>query len=152
MQLILLEKIRKLGTVGDKVTVKRGYGRNYLIPTGKAIYATPAKIAEFESRRSELEKNANDRLSAAKVRAEKLEKTVITIRAKAADEGKLFGSIGTREISKAFAEAGYQIEKSEISLPEGVIRRTGEYAINLQLHSDVIAVVKINIIAEESAE
>lgn len=152
MQVILLEKIRKLGAVGDQVKVKRGFGRNYLIPTGKAVYATPKKLAEFESRRAELEQAAAQVLVEAQKRGERLEQLAVVIAAKAAEEGKLFGSIGTREIAKAFADAGETVTKSEISLPEGAIRRTGEHPISLQLHSDVVVTVKVKVVAEETAQ
>ena len=149
MEVILLEKVRNLGSVGDKVIVKPGFARNFLVPKGKAVRATSANVAKFEARRSELEKVAADSLQAAKARAEKLNEFVLTIKAKAAEEGKLFGSISTRELVKAFAQAGQEIAKSEILMPEGAIRRTGEYAINLQLHSDVVVAVKVNVLPEE---
>lgn len=150
MQVILLEKVRKLGTVGDQVSVKPGYGRNYLIPQGKAVYANEVNIAKFEARRAELEAAAADKLAKAKARAEKFQDLKIVIKAKAADEGKLFGSIGIREIVKGLADAGHQVEKSEILLTEGVIRKTGDYPVVVQLHSDVNVTVTVSIVPEEA--
>jgi large subunit ribosomal protein L9 len=151
MQVILLEKIRNLGTVGDKVSVKAGYSRNYLVPRGKAVSATPTNIAKFEARRVELEKAAAEVLAAAQARASKMADLTITMRAKAGDEGKLFGSIGVREIIKAIREAGHDVEKSEIELPEGAIRKLGEYPIKLHLRGEVGVTVKLNVLPEEAA-
>ncbi|RDE25035.1 50S ribosomal protein L9 [Motiliproteus coralliicola] len=148
MEVILLEKVGKLGGLGDKVNVKAGYGRNYLVPYGKAVPATKSNIESFEARRAELEKAAAEKLAAAEARAEKLNELELTIVAKAGDEGKLFGSIGTRDIADAIAAAGGDADKSEVRLPEGVLRSTGEYEIDVQLHSDVTAVVKLNVTAE----
>lgn len=150
MQVILLEKIRNLGGVGDQVKVKPGFGRNFLIPQGKAVSATAANVAKFEVRRTELEKLAAETLAAAQKRAEKLADFVLIIRAKAAEEGKLFGSISSREIIKALAEAGHTVEKSEILLPEGAFRKTGEYPLELQLHSDISIKIKLQILPEEA--
>lgn len=152
MQVILLEKVRKLGTVGDQVSVKPGYGRNYLIPQGKAVYANEVNIAKFEARRAELEAAAADKLAKAKARAEKFQDLKIVIKAKAADEGKLFGSIGIREIVKGLADAGHQVEKSEILLTEGVIRKTGDYPVVVQLHSDVNVTVTVSVVPEAETE
>lgn len=149
MQVILLEKVRNLGSVGDKVNVKPGFGRNFLIPNGKAVFATEANIAKFEARRAELEAAAAEKLGQAKARAEKFQDMKIVIQARAAEEGKLFGSIGIREIAKALADKGQKVEKSEIVLSEGTIRKTGEYPITLQLHSDVAVTVIVNIVPEE---
>lgn len=150
MQVILLEKVRNLGSVGDKVNVKPGFGRNFLIPNGKAVFATEANIAKFEARRAELEAAAAEKLGQAKARAEKFQDMKIVIQARAAEEGKLFGSIGIREIAKALADKGQKVEKSEIILSEGAIRKTGEYPITLQLHSDVAVTVIVNIVPEET--
>lgn len=149
MEIILLERIRNLGALGDKVNVKPGYGRNYLVPKGKAIYATANNIAKFEARRSELEKVEAQHLKEAQDKKQALEDLgVITIHSKAGDEGKLFGSIGTRDIADAITAAGMHIEKSEIDLPNGVIRQIGDYDIVIELHSDVTATVKLSITTE----
>ncbi len=149
MEVILLEKIRNFGSLGDRVKVKPGFGRNYLVPKGKAVYATPDNITKFEARRAELEKVAAQAVKAAEARKQKLaELQVITIAAKAGDEGKLFGSIGTRDIAAAIVKAGVEISKSEIHLPMGVLRQIGEYEIELELHSDVDTIVKINVVPE----
>jgi len=149
MEVILLEKVANLGNLGDKVTIKSGFGRNYLIPQGKATAATAVKIAEFETRRAELEKVAAEKLAAAQARATALEKLEIIITHKAGDEGKLFGSVGTQNIADAITEAGSAVAKHEIRLPDGVIRHTGEYSIDVQLHSDVVATLSINVIVEK---
>lgn len=148
MEVILLEKVGRLGTVGDKVTVKSGFGRNFLLPQGKAITATATNIAEFEARRNELEATANDKLVSAKARAEQLVELVVTIKANAGDEGKLFGSIGARDIADAITSAGVKVAKSEVKLPEGTLRDTGEYDVDVQLHVDVIQPVKLVVEAE----
>ena len=148
MEVILLEKVGRLGTVGDKVSVKSGFGRNYLLPQGKAITATPANVADFEARRKELEANANDKFVSAKARAEQLAALIVTIKAKAGDEGKLFGSIGVRDIADAITAAGVKVAKSEVKLPKGTLRDLGEYDIDLQLHIDVIQAVKLVVEAE----
>lgn len=149
MEVILLEKIRNLGALGDKVNVKPGYGRNYLIPQEKAVYATPVNIKKFEARRAELEKNAAGQMEAALVRKQACEALgVISIPAKAGEEGKLFGSISTRDIAEAITKAGLTVAKSEIDLPMGPIRQMGEYEITLELHSDVSAIIKVNVVAE----
>ena len=149
MQVILLEKIGRLGNIGDQVEVKPGYGRNYLIPHGMAVPATKSNIADFEARRADLEKASADKLTAAQGRASAIEKIeLVTITANASDEGKLFGSIGTREIADAVIAAGEEVNKSEVLLPDGAIREVGEFDINLQLHTDVQAVIKVVIEAE----
>lgn len=149
MDVILLEKVGKLGTIGDKVTVKSGYGRNYLIPTGKAIFATPENIAEFEQRRTELEQAAVDRKAEADTRAAKLLGiSFVQIAANAGEEGKLFGSVGTRDIAEALTVAGVEVSKSEVKLPEGVIREVGEFEVDIQFHADVIQAVKVIVVAE----
>jgi large subunit ribosomal protein L9 len=149
MEVILLEKVRNLGALGEKVKVKPGYGRNYLIPQGIAIYATDHNIAEFEKKRATLEKRALEVLEEAQRRAEKLKELKISIPSKASEEGKLFGSIGTREIADAINAAGIEIEKREVSLPHGVIRYIGEYDVDLLLHSDLTVPIKVNIVVEE---
>lgn len=149
MEVILLEKVGNLGTVGDRVTIKAGFGRNYLLPQGKAIPATEANIAEFEARRAELEAAAADKRTAAEGRAKLLEELgSITIKANAGDEGKLFGSIGTRDIAEALTAAGIQVAKSEVKLPQGTLREVGEFDVDIQLYVDVTQVVKLVIEAE----
>ena len=149
MQVILLENIGRLGGIGDQVDVKAGYGRNYLIPLGKAIPATEANVAKFEERRAELEAAAADKLTAAQGRAKLIEELgTITIMANASDEGKLFGSVGTREIAEAITEAGQELNKSEVVLPEGTIREVGEFDVDIQLHVEVTQTVKLAIVAE----
>jgi large subunit ribosomal protein L9 len=148
MEVILLEKVDNLGSLGDKVNVKGGYGRNYLIPTGKATLATPANVARFEERRAELERLSGDALISAKARRDVLEGLQVTIAAKAGDEGRLFGSVGTTDIVPALAEAGHAIERHEVRLPEGAFRVIGEYEVNLHLHADVDATIRV-IVAPE---
>jgi large subunit ribosomal protein L9 len=148
MEVILLEKIANLGNLGDKVTIKTGYGRNYLIPQGKAVAATASKIAEFEARRAELEKAAAEKLLAAQSRAEALAKLNIVITHKAGDEGRLFGSVGTQTIAEAIVAAGAEIQKQEIRLPHGTIRHVGDYDVALHLHTDVNPTISVKIVAE----
>ena len=148
MEVILLEKIAKLGKLGDKVTVKNGYGRNFLLPFGKALPATEANLATFEARRAELESAANTQLSDAHKRAGEMAEIELTLTAKAGDEGKLFGSIGARDLAEAITSAGVAVAKSEIRLPEGPIRAVGEYDVSIQLHSDVATTIKVFIEAE----
>lgn len=148
MEVILLEKIGKLGSLGDKVTVKGGYGRNYLIPFGKAVPATASNLEAFEARRAELEAAAADKLSAAEARAEQLNEIELSIVAKAGDEGKLFGSIGTNDIAEAISAAGIEVAKSEVRLPEGALRHTGEFEVTIQLHPEVSAIVGIIVVGE----
>ena len=145
MEVILLEKIENLGTLGDRVKVKPGYGRNYLLPQGKAAPATPENIAEFEARRAELEKTAAEALAAAEARRDTLADMVITIVAKVGEEGKLFGSVGTSDIADAIKAAGVDVERNEIRLPSGALRQTGEYDVDLHLHTDVNVIVKLKI-------
>jgi large subunit ribosomal protein L9 len=148
MEVILLEKIANLGNLGDKVTIKPGYGRNYLVPQGKAVVATAKKIAEFEARRAELEKIAAEKLSAAQARANALSKLEVVITHKAGDEGKLFGSIGTHNIAEAITAAGVAIEKHEVRMPTGAIRQVGEYDIDINLHTDVVVTIPVKVAAE----
>ncbi|SDI02991.1 50S ribosomal protein L9 [Pseudomonas panipatensis] len=148
MEVILLEKIAKLGNLGDKLNVKGGYARNYLLPQGKATAATAANIAAFEERRAELEKAAAEKKASAEARAAQLGELIITIGAHAGDEGKLFGSIGTRDIAEAVSSVGYPLEKSEVRLPNGALRTVGEYDIEVQLHTDVEATLHVVVVAE----
>ncbi|MGR9106255.1 MAG: 50S ribosomal protein L9 [Gammaproteobacteria bacterium] len=148
MELILLEKIPNLGNLGDRVTVKPGYGRNFLLPQRKAVLATAEKLAEFERQRVELEQKAAEMLAEAEARRDKLIGIKVVIAQKAGDEGKLFGSVGTYDIAEAATRAGFPLEKHEVRLSEGVLRQTGDYAIDVQLHSDVIAQLSISIVAE----
>ena len=145
MELILLEKVLNLGDLGDKVKVKPGYGRNYLVPTGKAVPATKANLAEFEARRAELEKIALQKLSTAEERGTALEGFEITLTANASEEGKLYGSIGPREIADAVSKQGITIEKSEVIMGEGPIRYTGEHEVLVHLHADVETQIKVTI-------
>ncbi|SEK72239.1 large subunit ribosomal protein L9 [Atopomonas hussainii] len=147
MEVILLEKIANLGNLGDKVNVKSGFGRNFLLPQGKAVMANAANLEAFEARRAELEKAAADKLASAQARANELAELVVTITANAGDEGKLFGSIGTRDIADALTAAGIAVEKAEIRLPEGALRNTGEYDVAVHLHSDVDAAIKVVVVA-----
>ncbi|HBD22899.1 MAG: 50S ribosomal protein L9 [Pseudomonadales bacterium] len=148
MEVILLEKVGKLGSLGDQVNVKSGFGRNFLIPQGKAVPANKANKEAFEARRSELEAAAAEKLAAAQARAEAMNELTVTIVANAGDEGKLFGSIGTKDIADALAAAGQTVDKSEVKLPEGALRNIGTYAIALQLHSDVSVEVTVQVEAE----
>jgi large subunit ribosomal protein L9 len=149
MEVILLENIGNLGDLGDKVDVKAGFGRNYLIPKGKAVPATEDNVAQFEARRAELEAAAAEATSAAEARAEAINALgLISIAANAGEEGKLFGSIGTRDIAEAVSAAGCDIDKSEVRLPEGALRELGEYEITIQVHGDVSGMVAIAVIPE----
>lgn len=148
MEVILLEKVANLGNLGDKVTIKAGYGRNFLVPQGKAVPATADKIKEFEARRAELEKAAAEKLAAANARATALENVTVVITHKAGEEGKLFGSVGTQNIADAITEAGSKVEKHEVRMPDGVIRHLGTYDIDINLHSDVVKTMSIEIAAE----
>jgi large subunit ribosomal protein L9 len=149
MEVILLQSIDNLGGPGDKVSVKSGYGRNYLVPTGRAVLATAENLAEFEKRRAELEKQAAEVLAVAEARREKLEGLSITITSKAGDEGRLFGSIGTSDIANAVTAAGVELEKREVRLPDGPFHVTGEFEVQLHLHSDVDATLKLEIVPEQ---
>ncbi len=149
MEVILFEKIDRLGSIGDLVNVKSGFARNFLLPQGKAKVATDANKAEIESRRAELEKLAAETLGSAEKRREQIEALSIEITAKSGTEGKLFGSIGNMDIAKALTEAGVEVEKRDVRLPDGPLRQAGEYEITLHLHTDVDAVAKVTIIGEE---
>lgn len=149
MEVILLEKVINVGNLGDKVTVKPGYGRNFLIPQGKAVMATAENLKQFEERRAELEKAAAEALQQAQARAEKLaELGEVTIAANVGEEGKLFGSVGPADVADAVTAAGVEVEKAEVKMPEGPIRQTGEYELGLQLHTDVEQSIKVNVVAE----
>ncbi len=151
MEVILFEKIDRLGGIGDLVNVKAGFARNFLLPQGKAKMATEANKAEIESRRAEFEKLAAETLAAAEKRSKQIEVLEIKIAAKSGTEGKLFGSIGNIDIATALTEAGVEVEKREVRLPDGPIRQAGEYEVTLHLHSEVNAIVKVSIIGEEEA-
>ena len=148
MEVILLETIGKLGDLGDKVTVSSGYGRNFLIPKKKAVPATAANLEAFEEKRAELEKNAEAKLEDAKRRGEQVADLVLNLTAKAGEEGKLFGSITVRDIADACLSNGVGIEKSEIKLPDGPLRNTGEFEVGVQVHPDLIVKMKIIVSAE----
>ena len=149
MEVILLDKIAKLGGLGDKVTVKSGYARNYLLPKGKAVFASKANVEHFEARRADLEKQLAEVLAAAEAKAAKIvELAEVTIASTAGDEGKLFGSIGTKDIADAITAAGVEVAKAQIRMPLGTIRETGEFEIAIHLHNDVDTQIKVNVIAE----
>ncbi|MCU7843103.1 MAG: 50S ribosomal protein L9 [Candidatus Thiodiazotropha sp. (ex Monitilora ramsayi)] len=149
MEIILLQKVDNLGDLGEKVNVKSGYGRNFLIPSGKAVPATEANLKVFEARRAELEKEAAEKLAAAEARKAKLDGLEISISCKSGEEGRLFGSVGTADIAKAVGDASVEVEKKEVLLPNGPFRVTGEYEVTLHLHADVNAIVKLAIVPEE---
>ncbi|ANF70821.1 50S ribosomal protein L9 [[Haemophilus] ducreyi] len=149
MQVILLDKVAHLGAVGDQVTVKSGYARNFLIPQGKAVMATAANIAHFEARRAELEAKAAAVLSAAKERAAKIAAIgAVSVSATAGDDGRLFGSISAKDIADALVAAGIEVTKSEVRLGEGPLRTTGEHEVKVHLHAEVNAMVTVNVVAE----
>lgn len=148
MNVILLEKVGKLGNIGDNVAVKSGFGRNFLIPQGKAVPATANNVADFESRRSELEAVAAEKKGVAEARAAQLADISVVITAKAGDEGKLFGSLGTRDLANAITAAGVAVTKAEVKLPEGTLRDIGEYSIDVQLHSEVTQAVAVSVVSE----
>lgn len=150
MELILLQKVVNLGNLGDKVNVKPGYGRNFLVPQGKAVPATAANVAEFEAKRADYEAKARDTLDAAQARKAKLDGASVTIYANASTEGKLYGSVGPREIADALTKAGTPVEKSEVVLGEGAFRHVGEYEVLLHLHADVETPVKV-VVEPEAA-
>jgi large subunit ribosomal protein L9 len=148
MDVILLEKVDNLGNLGDKVAVRPGYGRNFLIPKGRAVAATPGNLKAFEARRAELEKQAAERLAAALARKEKLDGLAVTVRHRIGDEGKLFGSVGTADIAHAVEARGVELGKSEIRLPQGALRMAGEHDVTVHLHADVNATLKVTIVGE----
>ncbi|MDQ1302310.1 MAG: large subunit ribosomal protein [Pseudomonadota bacterium] len=151
MDVILLEKVDNLGVIGDRVKVRSGYGRNFLIPRGKATLATPVNIAVFETRRAELEAKQANELSAAQLRAASVSTLAIRLAAKAGTEGKLYGSLGTADIAEACTAAGVAVRRSEVRLPDGPIRTLGEHSIELHFHSDVNAMIRVSVVAEEAA-
>lgn len=151
MEVILLQKVANLGNIGDRVRVKSGYGRNYLLPKGKATLATATNVASFEARRAELERAAADELSQAQTRAEALKEFRLSITAKAGTEGKLFGSVGTADIAEAVTQAGHAVARSEVRLPAGPLRTVGEHSVTLHLHADIDVEVPVVIVAEEAA-
>lgn len=149
MDIILLKKVGHLGGLGEKVSVRPGYGRNYLIPSGFAVPATEANLKAFEEQRAELEKEAAESLAGAEARREALDGLTVTVARKAGDEGKLFGSVGTQDIADAVRNMGIGLEKQEVRLPEGPFRAAGEYEVVLHLHADVDATIKLEVIPEE---
>ncbi len=150
MQVILLQRVVNLGKLGETVDVKAGYGRNYLIPQGKALPATEANIAKFEARRAELEALEAEELAAANKRAEALTDVNVIMRAKSGDEGKLFGSIGARDIADALTKSGLEVDRSEVKMPEGAFRQVGEYKVTIQLHHDISADILVTILSEDA--
>ena len=149
MDIILLQKVANLGNIGDRVKVRSGYGRNYLLPHGKATLATPDNVKRFEARREELEKAAREHLTSATERAAALKDFKLTIIAKAGTEGKLFGSIGTSDIAEALSRQGFKVERSEVRMPNGPLRMVGEHAVGLHLHADIDVALAVLIVAEE---
>ena len=149
MQVILLQKVANLGNIGDRVKVRSGYGRNFLLPQGKATLATPENVARFEARRAELEAAARAHLTSAGERAQAMKDFKLTVSAKAGTEGKLFGSIGTADIAEACNKAGFKVERSEVRLPSGPLRTLGEHVVSLHLHADVDVPLAVAIVAEE---
>jgi large subunit ribosomal protein L9 len=149
MEVILLQKVANLGNIGDRVKVRSGFGRNFLLPQGKATLATADNIARFEARRTELERLAREHLSSAEERAAAMTDFKLTIHAKAGTEGKLFGSIGTSDIAEACTRDGFKVERSEVRLPTGPLRAVGEHTVNLHLHADIDVPLRVMIVAEE---
>jgi large subunit ribosomal protein L9 len=149
MEIILLQKVANLGNIGDRVKVKSGFGRNYLLPQGKATLATPANVARFEARRAELEKVANEQFTSAEQRATQLREFKLVIPAKAGTEGKLFGSVGTSDIAEAATRAGITIQRSEVRLPNGALRTIGDHTVTLHLHADIDLPLAVSIVPEE---
>ena len=146
--MILLERVNNLGDLGDEVSVKAGFARNFLLPKKKAVRANDANRAVFEERRKELEDAANEKLAAAKARAEALNQSLLTIQVKAGEEDRLFGSVGTQDIADALVSKGLEVERSEVRLPDGAIRVLGEYEVDIQVHSDVTATIHLHVVAE----
>jgi large subunit ribosomal protein L9 len=149
MEIILLQKVANLGNIGDRVKVRSGFGRNFLLPQGKATLATPDNVARFEARRAELERAAREHLSSAEERAAAMKDFKLTIQAKAGTEGKLFGSVGTSDIAEAATRVGFKVERSEVRLPSGPLRVVGEHTVSLHLHADVDVPLHVSIVAEE---
>ena len=150
MEVILLQKVANLGNIGDRVKVASGYGRNYLLPQGKATLATPEHVARFEARRAELERAAREDLTDAQQRSEALAGYKLTITAKAGSEGKLFGSVGTADIAEAASAAGHKLARSEVRLPGGPLRVLGEHVVHLHLHADVDLELPVLIVSDEA--
>jgi large subunit ribosomal protein L9 len=148
MNVILLDRIGNLGGLGDEVTVRPGFARNFLLPQGKAVRATAENRAVFEQRRAELERDANEKLAEAQERAQSLTDIAVTIVVKAGEEGKLYGSVGTQDIADAVSAKGVAVEKAEVKLPEGVIREVGDYEIDLQIHAEVMVPVRVSVVPE----
>jgi len=149
MDIILLQKVANLGNIGDRVKVRSGYGRNYLLPHGKATLATPDNVKRFEARRDELEKAAREHLTSATERAAALKDFKLTIVAKAGTEGKLFGSIGTSDVAEALTRQGFKVERSEVRMPNGPLRMVGDHTVGLHLHADIDVTLAVLIVAEE---
>ena len=147
MDVILLDKVQGLGQLGDTARVKPGYARNYLIPQGKAVRATKANIEQFEAERAELERKQAERLSAAQKRADQFAGVTLEVQVKAGDEGKLFGSVGPSDIVEAAAAQGIEIERSEVRMADGPLRQTGEYEIEVCVHTDVATTVRVDVVA-----
>lgn len=148
MKIILLEKVANLGALGDTVNVRPGYARNFLFPQGKAVPATKINVEQFETRRAELEAQSAAKLADAQSRAAKIEEIEVSVAVKAGDEGKLFGSLGNRDIADLVSQAGVEVSKAEVRLPEGPIRTLGEFDIAIHLHPEVNAVLKLHVVAE----
>jgi large subunit ribosomal protein L9 len=148
MEVILLSKVENLGNLGDRVKVRPGYARNYLIPSGRATSATAANIEAFEARRADLERAAREALGTAEARREQLDGMTVTIPANAGNEGKLFGSVGTGEIAEALTEAGVEVHKHEVRMPAGALRQVGEHEVTIHLHTDLDVQVKVVVVAE----
>lgn len=149
MNVILLDNVENLGRVGDLVKVKPGYGRNHLLPQGKAVLATPGNIKAIKARRAELEKAASEELATAKARAETIDGMELVIPANAGSEGKLFGSVGPVDIAAAFAAVQIEVQRSEVRMPDGPIHELGEFAVSVHLHPEVNAGVKVRVVPEE---
>ena len=148
MQIILLEKVINLGNLGDVVKVKDGYARNFLIPQKMAKRATPAAMAEFEARRAELEKAAAEKLAAAQGVADKMNGTAVTVARKAGMDGRLFGSVGNADVAEALKLAGFDVDKAAVRMPEGPLKTIGEFSLDIALHTDVLANISVNVVAE----
>ena len=149
MEVILLQKMQNLGDLGERVKVKRGYARNYLIPQGRAVPATPDSIAAFEAKRAELEAQQADVLAAARRRADTIDGVEVTMARKAGEEGRLFGSVGTQDVAEALSAAGVEVTKAEVRLPAGPLRQVGDYDVVVHLHADIDATVKVHLMPQE---
>jgi large subunit ribosomal protein L9 len=149
MEVILLQKVKSLGGLGDKVKVRNGFGRNFLVPYGKAVPATATNIAQFETRRAQYQAQADKLLGAAMGRKAQLDSAAVTIKANASTEGKLFGSVGPRDVAEAFTAAGMPLEKSEVMMGEGPLRRVGEFDVHVSLHAEVQCTVKVHVVPEK---